>query len=186
VSDRIDRDEATEIVGREKFGDAWVGPATDEEFKLAKKYRSKIRAGEKLPEDEAPALEWAAEREARADRQRREVNHWLEDRGFDCVRGLTEGFDRTKFDKAVEAEFGAAAKKRRRSAAKGPMRGEIDRFREADRALFPEIEQLMKSQHLTSNEAVRILGERDKLTGRGTLDSRIRRVSARFRREKKL
>jgi hypothetical protein len=33
---------------------------------------------------------------------------------------------------------------------------------------------------------VRILGERDKLTGRGTLDSRIRRVSARFRREKKL
>ena len=68
-------------------------------------------------------------------------------------------------------------------AAKGPVRGEIDRFGDADRALFPEIERLMKSQRLTSTEAVRQIPE-DKLTGRGTLDSRIRRVSDRFRREK--
>jgi len=68
-------------------------------------------------------------------------------------------------------------------AAKGPVRGEIDRFGDADRALFPEIERLMKSQRLTSTEAVRQIPE-DKLAGRGTLDSRIRRVSDLFRREK--
>jgi hypothetical protein len=68
-------------------------------------------------------------------------------------------------------------------AAKGPVRGEIDRFGDADRALFPEIERRMKSQRLTSTEAVRQIPE-DKLAGRGTLDSRIRRVSDRFRREK--
>jgi hypothetical protein len=68
-------------------------------------------------------------------------------------------------------------------AAKGPVRGEIDRFGDADRVLFPEIERLMKSQRLTSTEAVRQI-PKDKLAGRGTLDSRIRRVSDRFRREK--
>src|SRR5262249_28222962 len=39
-------------------------------------------------------------------------------------------------------------------AAKGPVRGEIDRFGDADRALFPEIERLMESRCLTSTEAV--------------------------------
>jgi hypothetical protein len=43
VSDRISRDDATEIVGRAKFGDAWVGPATDEEFKLKKEYRRRLK-----------------------------------------------------------------------------------------------------------------------------------------------
>jgi hypothetical protein len=106
VSDRISRDDATEIVGRAKFGDAWVDPATDEEFKLAKKYRSRFKTGAKVPESEALAVEWAEEREARADRQRREVNQWLENRGFDCVRGRKEGFDRGLFNAAVEREFG--------------------------------------------------------------------------------
>jgi hypothetical protein len=91
VSDRTSLDDATEIVGRAKFGDAWVGLAPDEEFKLAKEYRRRLRDG--LPISEA--LECAAEREARADRQRREVNHWLEDRGFNIMRGRKEGFDRS-------------------------------------------------------------------------------------------
>jgi hypothetical protein len=68
-------------------------------------------------------------------------------------------------------------------AAKGPVRGEIDRYGDADRALFPEIERLMKSKRLTRTEAVRQIPEA-KLAGHGTLDSRIRRVSDRFRREK--
>jgi hypothetical protein len=174
VSDRISRDEATEIVGRAKFGDAWVGPATDEEFKLAKEYRRRLR--DQLPISEE--LERAAEREARADRQRREVNHWLENRGFTSLRD----FDRNAFNKAVEGEFGPAAR-RRDGAAKGPLRGKIDRFGDADRALFPKIERLMKSQHCTITEAVRRIPE-NKLAGRGTLDSRIRRVSDRFRNEK--
>jgi hypothetical protein len=180
VSDRISRDDATEIVGWAKFGDAWVGPATDEEFELKKEYRRRLKG--RLPISEE--LEWAAERDARADRQRREVNHWLENRGFDCVRGLTKGFDRSAFDKALEAEFGAAAKRRREGAAKGPLPGKIDRFGEADRALFPEIERLMKSRHCSTTEAVRILAGEHKLAGRGSLDSSIRRLSNRFRKEK--
>jgi hypothetical protein len=180
VTDRISRDDATEIVGRAKFGDAWVGEALPEEFELAKEYRRKVKAGEKITENH----EWAAEREQRADRQRREVNHWLENRGFDTVRGLTKGFDRSAFDKALEAEFGAAAKRRRTGVAKGPVRGEVDRFGHADRALFPEIGRLMKSKHLSATEAVRIIADEHKLAGRGTADSRIRRVSFRFRKEK--
>jgi hypothetical protein len=103
LPDRISRDDATEILGRAKFGDAWVGPAPDEEFKLAKEYRRRLR--DRLPISEE--LEWAAEREARADRQRREVNHWLENRGFTSLRD----FDRNAFNKAVEAEFGKARRK---------------------------------------------------------------------------
>ena len=75
------------------------------------------------------------------------------------------------------------ASRRRDGAAKGPLRGKIDRFGDADRALFSEIERLMKSQHCTITEAVRQIPE-NKLAGRGTLDSRIRRVSDRFRNEK--
>ena len=179
MSDRISLDEATEIVGRAKFGDAWVGPATNEEFELKKEYRRRLR--DRLPISEE--LERAAEREARADRQRREVNHWLENRGFDTVRGLKEGFDRSLFNAAVEREFGPAAR-RRDGAAKGPLRGKIDRFGDADRALFPEIERLMKSRHCSPTEAVRILAGEHKLAKRGSLDSAIRRVSDRFRDEK--
>jgi hypothetical protein len=180
VSNCISYDDATEIVGRAKFGDAWVPPAPNEELELKKEYRRRLRDG--LPISEK--LEWAAERDARADRQRREVNHWLENRAFDCVRGLKEGFDRDAFNKAVEAEFGAAAKRRRTGAAKGPLRGKIDRFGDADRALFPEIERLMKSRHCSTTEAVRILAGEHKLAGRGSPDSAIRRLSNRFRKEK--
>jgi hypothetical protein len=102
VSDRISLDDATEIIGRAKFGDAWVGPATDEEFELKKEYRRQLKG--RLPISEK--LEWAAERDARADRQRCEVNHWLEDRGFNVMRGRKEGFDRALFNAAVEREFG--------------------------------------------------------------------------------
>jgi hypothetical protein len=88
----------------------------------------------------------------------------------------------TNVERELERLSSTAAASRPR-AAKGPVRGEIDRFGDADRALFPEIERLMQSQHLTSTEAVQQIPE-DKLAGRGTLDSRIRRVSDRFRREK--
>jgi hypothetical protein len=67
-------------------------------------------------------------------------------------------------------------------AVKGPLRGEIDRYGDADRALYPEIERIMKSQQLSPTEAVRQIPE-GKIAGRGTLDSRVRRVSHRFRRE---
>jgi hypothetical protein len=106
VSNRIGRNDAIEIVGRAKFGASWVGPATDEEFKLAKKYRSRFATGARVPEHEADMVYEAEEREARADRQHREVIHWLENRGLDCVRGIKDGLDRDAFDKAFRAEFG--------------------------------------------------------------------------------
>src|SRR6516164_2166136 len=93
------------------------------------------------------------------------------------------------FEREAGGRLSTPQRRSRRTAAppprvaKGPVRGKIDRFGEADRALFPEIERLMKSKRLTSTEAVRQIPE-GKLAGRGTLDSRIRRVSDRFRREK--
>jgi hypothetical protein len=106
VLNRIGRDEAIEIVGKAKFGDAWVTQATDEEIVLAKKYRDRFATGAKVPAHEAQAVYAAEEREARADRQNREVIHWLENRGLDCVRGLKEGLDRATFEKVFRAEFG--------------------------------------------------------------------------------
>jgi len=105
VPGRIDRNEAIEIIGLAKFGPAWVGPATDDEFTLAKKYRARFATGAAVPEHEREALYNAEEREARADRQHREVIHWLENHGFDCWRGLREGLDRDAFNKVFEAEF---------------------------------------------------------------------------------
>jgi hypothetical protein len=183
VSDRIDRNDAIEIVGQTWFGDAWVGPGTDDELERKKKYRAWLLTGVKVPEQEWQGVYEAGERDARANRQHREVIQWLENFGFDCVRGLKEGFDRRAFFKRLEAEFGLAAR-RRGGAAKGPTRGKIDRFGDADRALFPEIERLMKSQRCSITEAVRILADEHELAGRGSLDSRIRRLSDRFRNEK--
>ena len=94
-----------------------------------------------------------------------------------------------RFERDPGGRLYTPPRRTRRTAAppprvpKGPVRGKIDRFGDADRALFPEIERLMKSQCLTCTEAVRQISEK-KLAGRGTLESRIRRVSDRFRREK--
>jgi hypothetical protein len=106
VSDRIDRNDAIEIVGQAWFGDAWVGPGTVDELERKKKYRAWLLTGVKVPEQEWQGVYEAGERDARADRQHREVIQWLENFGFDCVRGLRQGFDRREFFKRLEAEFG--------------------------------------------------------------------------------
>ena len=71
-----------------------------------------------------------------------------------------------------------AAKRRRRP---GPRSGTIDRFAEADRALFPKMTELIKQRHITEGEAARILS--DKIEGRGDGDSKIRRLAKRYREE---
>jgi hypothetical protein len=130
------------------------------------------------------ALKWGADR-CTVYRQR-VLELWplrppVSDKQPEDKAGLDRSAAQRRPAKASKSDGGAAAPPPR--AAKGPVRGEIDRFGDADRALFPEIKRLMKSQRLTSTEAVRQIPE-DKLAGRGTLDSRIRRVSNRFRREK--
>lgn len=94
---------------------------------------------------------------------------------------------RSDLDKAVEppppaeqkqpAPERAATRRRRR----GPRPGTIDRFAQADRALFSKMTRLIKRRHITDTEAARILS--DKIEGRGVGDSKIRRLAKRYRKE---
>jgi hypothetical protein len=70
-----------------------------------------------------------------------------------------------------------AIRRRRR----GPRPGTIDRFAQADRALFSEMTALIKQQHITPTEAARMLS--DKIEGRGVGDSKVRRLAERYRKE---
>lgn len=79
---------------------------------------------------------------------------------------------------AAQAEPPPAEKPAKR---RGPKRGSIDRFGEADRALFSEITALIKTQNITAGEAARLLGGKIKV--RGTLDTGIRRLAIRYRKE---
>ena len=63
----------------------------------------------------------------------------------------------------------------------GPARGTIDRFGEHDRKLFPKLEDIMRAKQCTVSEAARNLAS--EISGKGTEDSRIRRLSERYRTE---
>jgi hypothetical protein len=64
---------------------------------------------------------------------------------------------------------------------RGPAPGTIARFALADRALFPEMTLLIEQQHITAGEAARILF--GKIAGRGTVDSKARRMAESYRTE---
>lgn len=170
MSDRIDRNEAIELVGKAKFGDAWVGSATDDEFNLAKKYRSRFVTGAKVPAQDALAVYEAEEREARADRQHREVIHWLENRGLDCVRGLTEGLDRAHFAKVFDAEFGLT---RPESKPLAPGR---KRYATDDGLVAEAVRRIGAQEQGWANpfQAAKLLAERAE--GAGTEESKIARL----------
>jgi hypothetical protein len=70
----------------------------------------------------------------------------------------------------------ATAKKR------GKRRGP-DRFSAADRALFPDMSDLMKNEALSPQEAAQRLGDGGKLKGRGSLNSRVLRLARSYRKE---
>jgi hypothetical protein len=63
----------------------------------------------------------------------------------------------------------------------GPRPGAIDRFGEADRALFPEMTALMTTEHLSRLQAARQLANAGKVSGIGTPESRARRLADRYR-----
>jgi hypothetical protein len=178
VSDRIDRNEAIELVGKAKFGDAWVGPTTPEEFELAKKYRARLTTGAIVPDHEAVAVYEAEEREARADRQQREVIHWLENRGLDCVRGLGEGLDRSRFVKVFNAEFGTPPKQA--SAQTPPVSAAAilknKRYATDDELVAEGVRRILAQEQGWANpyQAARLLAERAE--GVGTEDSKVDRL----------
>jgi hypothetical protein len=70
-----------------------------------------------------------------------------------------------------------------RRGRRGPRPGTIDRFAEADRALFPDMTTLMKQKNISPTEAARSLSK--KIEGRGGENSRIRRLAERYRKERK-
>ena len=73
---------------------------------------------------------------------------------------------------------------RKRVKPRGPKPGTIDRYGKDDRALFKQMSALIKNENLTLREAAKRLC--DKIKGRGTPDSRIRRVADRYRDEVKV
>ena len=70
---------------------------------------------------------------------------------------------------------------RKRARRRGPKPGTIDRYGKDDRALFKQMSALIKNENFTPREAARRLC--DKIKGRGTSDSRIRRLTKRYQRE---
>ncbi len=106
TDDRIPRNEAIEIVGRELFGEAWVGELTMAEWDLIQAHKSRFADNKRAPAEIADQLYQAEERAARSDRQHGHVIRWLEDRGLDCVRGIANGLARKTFEAAFAAAFG--------------------------------------------------------------------------------
>jgi hypothetical protein len=82
-------------------------------------------------------------------------------------------------DSAPVASEPAAARKR--AKPRGPKPGTIDRYGKDDRALFKQMSALIKNENLTFREAAKRLC--DKIKGRGTPESRIRRLADRYRNE---
>jgi hypothetical protein len=62
--------------------------------------------------------------------------------------------------------------------------GALDRYGEADRALFPELERIIREENLSLTAAARRLAEADKVSGIGNPKSRAQRLAARYRRER--
>jgi hypothetical protein len=79
----------------------------------------------------------------------------------------------------IEPELSAWLSRPRR----GPPTGTIARFAEADRGLFSGIDRAV-AQGLTLTEAVRDLDYEGKVKGRGTSESRVRRVTRLYRKER--
>jgi hypothetical protein len=68
--------------------------------------------------------------------------------------------------------------------SRGPEPGKVTRFGHTDRALFGEIERIMKIESKSVTEAARDLDAKGKISGRGTSESRIRRLSRFYRNER--
>jgi len=72
---------------------------------------------------------------------------------------------------------------------RGPKRGEVDRYGELDRALFPEMEQLTRDGRMSVHAAALQLVTEGKVRGNTNMvkpESMAKRLAAEFRKEKKL
>lgn len=58
----------------------------------------------------------------------------------------------------------------------GPEPGKLRRYDAADRALFPELERLMKDEGLSKTAAAKKLANEGRITGTSTADSKARRL----------
>jgi hypothetical protein len=65
---------------------------------------------------------------------------------------------------------------RKRKTKPGPKRGIIARFREADAALFPEIEALVMERQMSVTSATKYLAEQGRIAGSSTPPSQARRL----------
>ena len=71
-----------------------------------------------------------------------------------------------------------------RRGRRGPAPGAVDRYREVDRALFPEIRRIMRREGKSLYAAALKLAEMDKVKGAGTPISRAKRIAKRFNAER--
>ena len=71
-----------------------------------------------------------------------------------------------------------------RRGRRGPAPGAVDRYRDADRALFPEIRRIMRREGKSLYAAALKLAEMDKVKGAGTATSRAKRIVKRFNAER--
>jgi hypothetical protein len=67
---------------------------------------------------------------------------------------------------------------------RGPAPGKLDRYGASDRALFDELEQLMRDRMISSTAAAKILADQEKVAGIGTTTSCAKRLAERYRRER--
>jgi len=70
-----------------------------------------------------------------------------------------------------------------RETRRGPRRGTVDRFGEADRALFPEMKRLVDEDHKSVHAAALELASTGKIKGAGTPNSRAQRLAKLYRNE---
>jgi hypothetical protein len=78
----------------------------------------------------------------------------------------------------------AAELKQSSSRRRGPTPGSVSHYGNADRALFPELENLMREMRLSRHAAARELAKQGKVVGGGTELSRARRLAGLHAREK--
>jgi len=70
-----------------------------------------------------------------------------------------------------------------RRTRKGPVPGTVDRYRNADRALYPEMKRLI-GQVMSCRAAAHVLAEANKVSGsNSTVETKARRLSGRYRKD---
>jgi hypothetical protein len=67
---------------------------------------------------------------------------------------------------------------------RGPAPGTVDRYREADQALYPELERIIRGHHKSAYAAALELAEANKVKGAGTTNSRAKRLAGRFNEDR--